>query len=297
MVLMRLKGETVEELSTAALQMNAASRKIDLGKHLIDIVGTGGDGKNTFNISTLCAVVAAAAGARVAKHGARSVSSSSGSSDVLLQAGFQLDLDDETLKQCMERFHLCFLFAPNFHPALVHVRKARQETGVRSFFNLLGPLLNPAGVERQVLGVYDKRWQLPLAKVLAKMGRERAMVITAQDGMDEISIAACTDILEYRDGAFVSWVIDPKDYGCYHESLEGILVTSPSESLERMMSVLEAEPGPARDVVVLNSALVLFCADVCNRYEAAVVRAREVIDSGEAKVLFEQVRDFRTEAR
>lgn len=292
LVLMRKKGETIAELSSAATIMRDFSHKIDLGSNLIDIVGTGGDGKNTFNISTLSAIVAAASGARVAKHGNRSVSSSSGSSDLLQQAGISLSLTDEQLKRCLDKHHICFLFAPNFHPALVHARKARQELGIRSFFNLLGPVLNPAQVSRQVVGVFEKRWQQALAQVLASLGSQRAMIVTSRDGLDEVSITEPSDILEYHLGRYKQWTLDPKAHGCHHPSLDGILVNSPAESLACIARVLAAEPGPARDVVVLNAGLALYCAGIATDYAAGITAARAALDSGKAKALFEELRAF-----
>lgn len=292
LALMRVKGETVEELSTAATVMMSYAHCLDLGSDLIDIVGTGGDGKNTFNISTISSVVAAAAGARVAKHGNRSVSSQSGSADLLIQAGFELELDDLQFNKCLQKHNICFLFAPHFHKAMQHARNARRELGVRSFFNLLGPLINPAQVTRQVVGVFDKRWQMPLAQVLAQMGSERAFVISSRDGMDEVSISDITDVVEYQNGQYNSWSIDPREYGCYHQTLDSIVVNSPEESLEIIQMVLDGQAGPAKDIVLLNSALALYCANIAGDFTSAITKARDAIDSGKAKLLFEQLRDF-----
>lgn len=292
LALMRMKGETIDELSTAATVMMDYAHGVDLGPDLIDIVGTGGDGKNTFNISTISSVVAAAAGARVAKHGNRSVSSQSGSADLLIQAGFKLELTDQQLKNCLRENNICFLFAPHFHKAMLHARNARKELGIRSFFNLLGPLINPARVKKQIVGVFDERWQDPLAHVLANMGSERAFVISSRDGMDEISISDSTDIVEYHNGHYTKWSIDPRDYGCYHKTLDKIIVHSPNESLSIIQTVLEGLPGAARDIVLLNSALALYCAGISLDFNTAIIKAQDAIDSGKAKRLFEQLRDF-----
>ena len=292
LALMRMKGETVEELTTAATVMMDLAHCIDLGSNIIDIVGTGGDGKNTFNISTASSIVAGSAGARVAKHGNRSVSSQSGSADLLMQAGIELQLTDEQLKACMEKNNVCFLFAPHFHQAMQHARSARQALGIRSFFNLLGPLINPAKVKRQVVGVFDKRWQQPLAQVLANLGSERAFVISSRDGMDEISIANTTDVVEYHNGQFTAWSINPRDYGCYHKTLEGIIVDSPQESLKIIQDVLNGKIGPARDIVLLNTALALYLAEVCNDFNTGIEKARFAIDSGKARYCFEQLQGF-----
>ncbi|KTC94116.1 anthranilate phosphoribosyltransferase [Legionella erythra] len=292
LALMRMKGETVDELTTAAQVMMEFAHCIDLGGGLIDIVGTGGDGKNTFNVSTLSSVVAAAAGARVAKHGNRSVSSSSGSSDLLMQAGFNLTLTDEELKTCMQQLGLCFLFAPHFHQALQHVRNARQQLGIRSFFNLLGPLVNPARVKRQVVGVYAEHLLRPVAEVLVNLGSERALVIHARDGLDELSISAVADVVEYRDGQFKQWALDPADYGVAHPSLQAILVNSPAESLKRIEQVLAGEKGPARDIILLNTAAALYCSDTAKGIPEGLALAAEAIDSGKAQQHFYQLRDL-----
>lgn len=292
LALMRMKGETIEELSTAATVMMDFAHCVDLGSDLIDIVGTGGDGKNTFNISTISSVVAAAAGARVAKHGNRSVSSQSGSADLLIQAGFKLELTDLQLKKCLDENSICFLFAPHFHTAMRHARNARRELGIRSFFNLLGPLINPARVKKQIVGVFDSRWQKPLAHVLANMGSERALVISSRDGMDEASISDITDVVEYHNGQYTNWSIDPRDYNCYHQTLDTIIVNSPEESLSIIQAILEGHSGPARDIVVLNTALALYCADVSKDFNTAMTKARDAIDTGKARRLFQQLRDF-----
>lgn len=292
LALMRMKGETIEELTTAATTMMNFAHCIDLGPGLIDIVGTGGDGKNTFNISTLSSIIAAAAGARVAKHGNRSVSSCSGSADVLMEAGLKLDLTDEQLKKCLELTQVCFLYAPHFHQAMQYARTARRELGFRTFFNLLGPLINPAKVKRQVVGVFDPRWQKPIAQVLANMGSERAMVLTSRDAMDEISVSAITDVVEYHQGEFKSWSIDPKQYNCYHADIESLVVDSPAQSLRLIRSILAGEQGPARDIAILNTAAAIYCADLCPDYTSAVKLAGFTLDSGKAQQCFDQLIAF-----
>lgn len=290
LVLMRTKGETVEELSMAASVMLDFAHAIDLGENLIDIVGTGGDGKNTFNVSTVSSFVVAAAGGRVAKHGNRSVSSRSGAADLLIHAGFRLDLSDAAFQQAMTDCGIVFLFAPHFHKAMQEVRMARQELGIRTFFNLLGPLVNPARVKRQVVGVFSPLWQQPLAQVLANLGSERALVINAQDGMDEVSISAPTEVVEYHQGHFKQWSIHPADFQCFHSSLDGILVNSPAESFRLAESVLNGEAGPARDIVLLNSALALYCAEIGSDLTDSFNRAVKAIDSGEARQCFDKLR-------
>lgn len=292
LALMRAKGETVAELTTAARVMMDFAHCIDLGDDLIDIVGTGGDGKNTFNISTITSFVVAATGTRVAKHGNRSVSGRSGSADLLMHAGFELQLSDEQLQECMRTCQLSFLFAPHFHPAMQQVRDARQALGIRTFFNLLGPLVNPARVKKQVVGVFANHWQRPLAKVLVNLGSERALVVSSRDGMDEVSISALTDVVEYDQGQYKQWAIDPKEFNCFHSSLDGIIVSSPAESLDLAKKVLAGNEGPARDIVLLNAALALHCANNDLSLSQAIEKAKDAIDSGKAAECFKQLQQL-----
>ena len=290
LALMRMKGETANELTAAAKVMRHLAHPINLGDNLIDIVGTGGDNKNTFNVSTASSFVVAAAGVRVAKHGNRSVSSRSGSADLLEQAGFVLNLSDAHMKMCIKQCGLAFLFAPHYHPAMQHARTARQQLGIRTLFNLLGPLINPAQVKKQVVGVFSNSWLKPLATVLSNMGSERALVISSQDGLDEISIAAPTEVVEYQDGLFKEWLIIPQDYGIKYRSLDAIIVDSPKQSLKLIQSVLSGSPGPARDMVLLNSAAAIYCATKDLSFASALEQAKIAIDSGKAIECFDQLR-------
>lgn len=290
LALMRMKGETTEELTAAAQVMQQLSHFIDLGDNLIDIVGTGGDGKNTFNVSTACTFVVAAAGIPVAKHGNRSVSSRSGSADLLEQAGFHLNLSDEAMQQCIKQCGLAFLFAPHYHPAMQHARAARQQLGIRTLFNLLGPLINPARVKKQVVGVFSRNWLKPLAEVLVNLGSERALVLSSQDGLDEISIAAATEVLEYKNGTYNYWMIKPEDYGLQHDSLDQIIVEGPEHSLALIEEVLTGKPGPARDIVLLNAAAALYCADPHVSFEKAIEQAQASIEEGKALNCFTKLR-------
>lgn len=292
LALMRLKGETSEELIVAIQTMQQFAHHIDLGSDLVDIVGTGGDGKNTFNVSTVSAIVAASAGARVAKHGSYSSSGKSGSADLLERAGFTLKLRDEQLKECMQLYGLCYLFGPQFHQALQQAQAVRKQLGIRTFFNLIAPLLNPANVKRQVIGVYDKRWQKTVAEVLAHMGSEHALVVCSEDGMDEISIAAPTLIIEYHKGKYKEWVLDPRDYDCYHPSINDIVVHSSQESFEIVMRVLRGEKGPARDIVLLNTAAALYCAGLAKDIASGITKAATAIDRGAALDLLIHLRQF-----
>lgn len=292
LALMRMKGETVEELTAAALVMKKLAHTINLGDNLIDIVGTGGDGRNTFNVSTISSFVAAACGLHVAKHGNRSVSSKSGSADLLLEAGFELNLSDDALKSCMHSCGMAFLFAPHFHQALRHAREARSQLGIRTLFNLLGPLLNPAGVKRLVVGVYSAQWLKPVVGVLANLGSTRALVVNSRDGLDEISIAAITDVVELDQGSLKTWEINPKNYDCFHESLDPIVVSTPAQSLALAESVLSGEKGPARDMILLNTAAALYCSTLSLSYGDAIQRAAAAIDSGDAYARFQQLRQL-----
>lgn len=289
LALMRMKGETTDELVAAAEVMQQLAHPIELGTNLIDIVGTGGDGKNTFNISTACSFVVAAAGFPVAKHGNRSVSSRSGSADLLEQAGFILNLTDQQIRTCIQQCGVAFLFAPHYHPAMQHARTARQQLGIRTLFNLLGPLINPARVKKQVVGVFSTVWQKPLASVLARLGSERALIVSSQDGLDEISIAAPTDVIEYRKGTFNHWIINPKDYGIKHHFLDEVIVDSPAQSLELIQEVFSGKQGAARDMVLLNSAAAIYCAHENISFVHALEQAKIVIDSGKAQQCFTQL--------
>ncbi|HHF7374248.1 anthranilate phosphoribosyltransferase [Legionella bozemanae] len=289
LALMRMKGETTDELIAAAEVMQQLAHPIELGTNLIDIVGTGGDGKNTFNVSTACSFVVAAAGYPVAKHGNRSVSSRSGSADLLEQAGFILNLSEQQIKTCIQQYGLAFLFAPHYHPAMQYARTARQQLGIRTLFNLLGPLINPARVKKQVVGVFSTAWQKPLATVLAHLGSERALVVSSQDGLDEVSIAAPTDVIEYREGTFNHWVINPEDYNIKHHSLNEVIVDSPAQSLELIQTVFSGKQGAARDMVLLNSAAAIYCAHGGISFIHALEQAKLVIDNGKATYCFTQL--------
>lgn len=292
LALMRMKGETTNELTAAAQVMQQLAHSIDLGTNLIDIVGTGGDGKNTFNVSTACSFVVAAAGIPVAKHGNRSVSSRSGSADLLEQAGFVLNLADQHMQICLKECNLAFLFAPSYHPAMQHARSARQQLGIRTLFNLLGPLINPARVKKQVVGVFSTDWQHPLASVLANLGSERALVVSSLDGLDEISIAAPTKVVEYHQGQFTEWMINPADYHLHHPSLDEIIVDSPNQSLAIIQAVFSGEASAARDMVLLNSAAAIYCAQEKCSFVQALEQAKVAIDSGKAQDCFNQLRQL-----
>ncbi len=281
---LRMKGETVAEITAAARVMRELSTHVEVpAQHLVDTCGTGGDASGTFNVSTAAALVAAAAGAQVAKHGNRSVSSRSGSADVLEAAGVRLDLTPEQVARCVEEVGVGFLFAPAHHGAMKHALGPRRELGVRTMFNLLGPLTNPAGAPNQVLGVFARRWIEPLAEVLRRLGSRHVLVVHAADGLDEISIGAETHVAELRDGQVRSYTLRPEDFGIRRTGVEALRVRSAEESLERIRWALSGRRGPERDIVALNAAAALYAAGLAPDLAAAMERAQGAIDSGRAR--------------
>ncbi len=279
-----MKGETVTEVAAAAYVMRSLARPVQIDTQgVVDIVGTGGDSARTFNVSTTSSFVVAGAGARVAKHGNRSVSSSSGSADVLESVGVQLDLNPEQIARCVEEVGVGFMFAPMHHAAMKHAVGPRREMGVRTIFNVLGPLTNPAGVPNQVLGVYDLRWLEPLAEVLKRLGSRHVMVVHSEDGLDEISISAPTQVAELRDGEVFTYRIAPEDYGLERAPLDAIRVANPAASQAMMEGVLSGHPGPARDIVLLNAGAALYVSGLAENIGDGVTRAAASIDSGAAR--------------
>jgi len=279
---LRMKGETVTEITAAAQVMRQLATAVPVqGADVIDIVGTGGDCLNTFNISTTSCFVVAAAGIKVAKHGNRSVSSQSGSADVLEAAGVRLDLTPAQVAACIETVGLGFMFAPAHHSAMKHTIGVRRELGVRSLFNLLGPLTNPAKAARQLLGVYSRAWVEPLAATLRNLGLQRAMVVHAEDGMDEISLNAPTYVAELKHGQIHSYTLTPEDLGLCRTPLEALTVENPAQSLEILCGVLQDKPGPARDIVLLNAGAAIYVAGLAESLVEGVQRADAVLHSGE----------------
>ena len=283
-----MKGETVEEIAAAARVMRELATRVNVsGPHLVDTCGTGGDGASTFNISTASAIVTAAAGARVAKHGNRSVSSSSGSADVLETAGVRLDLDPEQVAACIDRVGVGFLFAPQHHSAMKHAIGPRREMRVRTLFNLLGPLTNPAGAPNQVLGVFSPLWVEPLARVLKQLGSEHVLVVHADDGLDEISISGPTRIAELKDGVITVYTVSPADFGMQHADLATIAVSDAQASLAMINDVFAGVPGPARDIVALNAGAAIYAAGLAATLAEGVVLAGMTIASGKAQQTFQ----------
>ncbi|HSH30332.1 MAG TPA: anthranilate phosphoribosyltransferase [Thiohalobacter sp.] len=290
---LRMKGETVDEIVAAARVMRELAIRVEVsGPHLLDTCGTGGDGAGTFNISTATAFVAAAAGARVAKHGNRSVSSRSGSADVLEAAGINLELTPAQVAECVDKTGVGFLFAPLYHGAMKHAIGPRREMGVRTLFNVLGPLTNPAGAPHQVLGVYDRAWLQPLAEVLRELGSTHALVVHAGDGMDEISIGSQTRIAELRDGVIEEYLIEPEQFGLMQGDVSALSVDSAEQSLAIIRDVFAGRAGPARDIVLLNAGAAVYAADLVDSLEAGVKRAAEVIDAGQAADRFDALAGF-----
>ena len=249
---------------------------------VLEIVGTGGDKSNSFNISTTSAIVVSAMGIPVAKHGNRAASSKCGAADVLEALGVNINISPEKSKELLEKIGICFLFAQNYHIAMKYVAPVRKELGIRTVFNILGPLSNPAGANMQLLGVYDGELVEPMAKVLANLGVKNAMVVFGQDGLDEISMSSPTSVCEVRNNEFKKYTIEPEQFGMVRCKKEDLMGGSPEENADITLSILKGEKGPKRDAVVLNSAAALYVADSTLTLKEAVYRAQEAIDNGSA---------------
>ena len=281
---LRMKGETVEEIAAAAQVMRELVSRVEVsGPHLVDTCGTGGDARGTFNVSTCSAFVAAAAGAQVAKHGNRSVSSRCGSADVLEAAGVNLNLTPMQVAQCVQRIGVGFMFAPIHHGAMKHAIGPRREMGVRTIFNLLGPLTNPAGAPNQLIGVFSAQWLEPLAHVLARLGSRHVLVVHGEDGLDEISIGAPTQVAELKDGTVRRQTFTPERFGLQRADIAALMVKDAEESLKMMRAVLADTPGPARDIVLLNAGAAIYAAGLAVSVELGVEKARTAIAGGDAQ--------------
>lgn len=281
---LRAKGETVDEITAAARVMASLADHVTVdAPHLIDIVGTGGDGISTFNVSTAAAFVAAGAGASVAKHGNRSVSSKSGSADLLEQAGANLNMSPAQVAQVVRQSGVGFMFAPLHHSAMKYAIGPRKEMAVRTIFNVLGPLTNPAGVKRQLVGVFAKELTETLAHVFAQLGCEHTLVVHSDDGMDEISIGAPTTISEMRDGKVNTYQVAPEDFSLSRGSIEDIIVADPAASLAMIDAVLDGKSGPPRDIVLLNAGAGVYVSGLADSLADGVLMAAQSIDSGKAQ--------------
>ena len=287
---LRMKGETVEEIAAAAQVMRELVSRVEVaGANLVDTCGTGGDARGTFNVSTCCAFVVAAAGAQVAKHGNRSVSSRSGSADVLEAAGVNINLTAAQVVQCVDRLGVGFMFAPLHHGAMKHAIGPRREMGVRTIFNLLGPLTNPAAAPNQLIGVFSAHWLEPLAQVLARLGSRHVLVVHGEDGLDEISIGAATQVAELKDGKVRCYALDPERFGLQRTALDALVVKDAGESLAILRAVLADTPGAARDIVLLNAGAAIYVAGLAESMEQGLDKARAVIASGAARQKLEDL--------
>jgi anthranilate phosphoribosyltransferase len=282
---LRVKKETIGEITAAAQVMREFSTKVNVADraYLVDIVGTGGDGSQTFNISTCSMFVAAAAGAKVSKHGGRSVSSKSGSADVLEALGVNINLAPDAIARCIAEIGMGFMFAPNHHPAMKNVAPVRKELGVRTIFNILGPLTNPAGAPNILMGVFHPDLVGIQVRALQRLGTEHALVVYGRDGMDEVSLGAATMVGELKNGEISEYEIHPEDFGLPMSSNRTLKVETPEQSRQMLMGVLENQPGAPRDIVVLNTAAALYAANVADSIQSGIAKARAAIESGAAK--------------
>ena len=290
LVALRIKGETVDEITAAAEVMRKLVAKVDVDKtNLVDTCGTGGDSSNTFNISTTSAFVVAASGARVAKHGNRSVSSKSGSADVLEAAGINIELDEEQVASCIEDVGIGFMFAPMHHSAMKHTIGPRRELGVRTLFNILGPLTNPAAAPNQVIGVFSRKWLNPLAETLKQLGSNHVLVVHSEDGMDEISISTKTFITELKNGEIKNYEISPDNFGIKKHNIAELSVYNINESLTMMKSVLDNNDNAAKAIVSINAGAAIYAAGISDSIKEGVDKALDVIESGAAKKKLEML--------
>ncbi|WP_421683520.1 anthranilate phosphoribosyltransferase [Stutzerimonas urumqiensis] len=285
---MRMKSETIDEIVGAALVMRELAEPVVIdAANLVDTCGTGGDGMNVFNVSTAAAFVVAAAGGRVAKHGNRAVSGKSGSADLLEAAGVYLDLTPEEVARCVETVGVGFMFAPAHHGAMKHAIGPRRELGMRTLFNMLGPMTNPAGVRHQVIGVFSQALCRPMAEVLARLGSEHVLVVHAQDGLDEFSLAAPTFVAELRQGQVTEYRVQPEDLGIKSQSLIGLTVENPQQSCELVLDALgprsTENAAKAADMIVLNAGAALYAADQASSLEQGAAMAQDALDSGLAR--------------
>ncbi|VAW94877.1 Anthranilate phosphoribosyltransferase [hydrothermal vent metagenome] len=281
---LRMKGESIDEITAAAQVMRDLATGVNVsGDHVVDIVGTGGDSLSTFNISTASCFIVAAAGGKVAKHGNRSVSSSSGSADLLEQAGVKLNISADQVSQCIEQVGVGFMFAPLHHSAMKHAIGPRKEMGVRTIFNVLGPLTNPAGAQNQLLGVFSPDLVEPLANVLKNLGSHHVMVVHSDDGMDEISIGSATKVAELKDGDIKTYSISPADFDMRTADIQQLAVDGAEQSLGMISLIFGGHTGPARDIVLLNAGAAIYVAGLADSHAAGIEKAKQVLDSGAAK--------------
>lgn len=294
LVALRIKGESVDEIAAAASVMRELSTKVATlaSPHLIDTCGTGGDGIQTFNVSTVSALVAAAAGAKVAKHGGRSVSSSCGSADVLEALGVNVNLTPAQVASAVEEIGIGFMFAPNHHSAMKHAAPVRRELGVRTLFNLLGPLTNPANAKRQIMGVFSPALTVKLAQVLQQLGSEHVLVVCGADGMDEISFTGDSHVAELKNGQVSAYTINPAQFGLPLHTLSSIQIDNAEQSKAMILAVLNGELGAARDIVLLNAGAAIYVAGLADSLAAGISKAAEVIDQGLALAKLNALQEY-----
>jgi len=291
---LRVKKETIGEITAAAQVMREFSTKVDIADktHLVDIVGTGGDGSHTFNISTCSMFVAAAAGAKVSKHGGRGVSSKSGSADVLESLGLNINLPPAAIAQCVAQTGIGFMFAPNHHPAMKNVAPVRREMGNKTIFNLLGPLTNPAGAPNILMGVFHSDLVGIQVRVMQRLGAEHALVVYGRDGMDEVSLGAPTLVGELKNGEIIEYEIHPEDFGMVMASNRALKVETPEDSKAMLLGVLDNQSGAPKDIVILNAGVGLYAANVASSMAEGVQLARAAIESGAAKAKLQALIDL-----
>ena len=295
---LRMKGETIEEIAAAVEVMRELATPVQVrADHLVDIVGTGGDGANLFNVSTAAAFVVAAAGGHVAKHGSRGVSSSSGSSDLLDQLGLPLDLSPEQIARCIEDVGMGFMFAPRHHGAMKHALGPRRELALRTIFNLLGPMTNPAGVKRQLIGVFSEQLAPHMAQVLKRLGSEHIMVVHADDGLDEISLAAPTQVVELRDGEISRYRISPEDFGIPRQSLSGLAVETPAQSAGLIRAALAGKAEKAALMIALNAGAGIYVSGIAASLAEGVTMAEDILAIGTASEKLKELIVFAQLAR
>jgi anthranilate phosphoribosyltransferase len=288
---LRVKKETIGEITAAAQVMREFSTKVHVADktHLVDIVGTGGDGSHTFNISTCAMFVAAAAGAKVSKHGGRSVSSKSGSADVIESLGIRLDLSPEAIARCIVEVGVGFMFAPNHHPAMKNVAPVRKELGIKTIFNILGPLTNPASAPNILMGVFHPDLVGIQVRALQRLGAEHALVVYGKDGMDEVSLGAATVVGELKNGEITEYEVHPEDFKLPMASNRALRVETPEQSKAMLLGVLDNQPGAARDIVILNAGAALYAANVVDSIQSGIQLARAALESGAAKARLQQL--------
>lgn len=297
LVALRMKGETLDEITGAVMVMRELATGVEVsGDHLVDIVGTGGDGASIFNVSTASAFVVAVAGGRVVKHGNRSISSKSGSADLLEAAGVRIDLSPEQVARCVDALGIGFMFAPMHHSAMKYAGPPRRELGIRTLFNILGPMTNPAGVRRQLTGVFDRSLCRPVAEVLRRLGSERVLVVHSDDGLDEISIAARTWVAELNNGEIREYEIAPEQFGLVRQNLDGLAVTDAAQSLKLVRSALGKREllaaAKAADMIALNAGAAIYASGVADSLTEGVILAEDAMGSGLAQAKLADLAGF-----